>query len=128
MEVHGFTDSGCIDVTIEGVRMTVPDDPANRHRQTIAEWESEGNSIPPYVPPNPTDQPYRKSVFIRRMTDAEAETTEGVLANVPAKLRLMFNSAEYFVSDDPLFTDLQTSVGAALGTGRAAELLAVEAA
>lgn len=26
--------------------MTVPDDPANRHRQIIADWEAEGNTIP----------------------------------------------------------------------------------
>jgi hypothetical protein len=26
----------------------------NRHRRMIAEWEAEGNTIPPYVPPAPT--------------------------------------------------------------------------
>lgn len=56
MEIHGFTESGSIDVTIDGVRMMVPDDPANRHRQMIAEWEFDEdgnrvNTIPAYVPP-----------------------------------------------------------------------------
>ncbi|MFP9138693.1 hypothetical protein ACLI1C_16055 [Devosia sp. XGJD_8] len=52
MEVHGFTEQGFIDATIDDIRMTVPDDPANRHRQMIAEWEAEGNTIPAYVPPD----------------------------------------------------------------------------
>jgi hypothetical protein len=50
MEVHGYTESGSIDATIDGIRMSVPDDVANRHRQMIAEWEAEGNTIPPYAP------------------------------------------------------------------------------
>ena len=57
MEVHGFTESGAIDATIDDVRVTVPDDPANRHRQMIAEWEDEGNTIPPYVAPPEVDPP-----------------------------------------------------------------------
>jgi hypothetical protein len=70
--------------------------------------------------------PYRlyKSVFISRLTSEEAEVMEGVLAAADAKLRLMFNSVEYFVSDDPLFATLTTAVGGALGPDRAEELLA----
>ena len=51
MEVHGFTEQGFIEATIDGQRMTVPDDLGNRHRQIIAEWEAEGNTISAYVPP-----------------------------------------------------------------------------
>lgn len=53
MEVHGYTQTGAIEVTIDGILMVVPDVPDNRHRQMIAEWEAEGNMIPPYVPPIP---------------------------------------------------------------------------
>lgn len=56
MEVHGFTQSGSIEITIDGVRMTVPDDMANRHRQMVAEWEEAGNVIPPYTPPSPSSE------------------------------------------------------------------------
>src|SRR5690554_5262489 len=56
MEIHGFTEGGSIDATIAGERLSVPDDPANRHRQMIAEWEADGNTIPPYVAPEP--EPY----------------------------------------------------------------------
>lgn len=54
MEVHGFTEDGFIEATIDGVLMTVPDTMTNRHRRMIAEWEAEGNTIPPYVPPEPS--------------------------------------------------------------------------
>lgn len=69
-----------------------------------------------------------KSVFIRRLTSEEAEIMETVLAGADAKLRLMFNSVEYFVSDDPLFETLKVAVGAALGGPRADELLMPEGA
>ena len=34
-----------IRVTIDGIEMTVPQDPANRHYQAIKEWVAEGNKI-----------------------------------------------------------------------------------
>jgi hypothetical protein len=94
----------------------------------IAEWEAEGNVIPPYVPPEPPPATYRlfKSVFISRLTEQEAVAMEAVLAAADAKLRLMFNSVEYFVSDDPLFATLHTAVAAALGEARADELLTAQ--
>ncbi len=51
MDIHGYTESGSISATIDGILMTVPDDLSNRHRQMIAEWETEGNTIPAYEPP-----------------------------------------------------------------------------
>jgi hypothetical protein len=85
------------------------------------------------VPQEPEPQAYRlfKSTFIRRLVKDEekdeAAIMEGVLAQADAQLRLLFNSVEYFVSDDPLFTTLKVAVGAALGDPRADELLAPEA-
>lgn len=80
---------------------------------------------PTSLVPHP-DAPYRlyKPVFIGRLTSNEAETMEAVLAAAKAKLRLMFNSVEYFVSNDLLFTTLSDAVGTALTPLRAAELLA----
>lgn len=49
MEVHGYTQTGFIDATIDGIRMTIPDDMSNRIRQMIAVWEASGNVIPPYL-------------------------------------------------------------------------------
>lgn len=61
MEIHGFTEHGSIDATIEGARMSVPNDLSNRHRQIIAEWEAEGNTIPAYVPHTNVDQNIRNA-------------------------------------------------------------------
>lgn len=51
MEIHGYTESGSIKVTIDGQTAYVSDDLSNRHRQMIAEWEAEGNTIPAYESP-----------------------------------------------------------------------------
>jgi hypothetical protein len=51
IESAKYTSSGSIIAVIDGVQMSVPDDMANRHRQMLAEWEAEGNTIEPYVPP-----------------------------------------------------------------------------
>ena len=38
-------DTGCVTATIDGVEMSVPKAPANRHYQAIQEWVAEGNTI-----------------------------------------------------------------------------------
>lgn len=40
-----------IRVVVDGEILHVPDDLANRHRQELAVWEAEGNTIEPYSPP-----------------------------------------------------------------------------
>lgn len=40
-----------ITVEIDGKPFSVPNNPGNRHRQMLAEWEAEGNVIAPYVVP-----------------------------------------------------------------------------
>ena len=39
------TDNSSISATIDGVLMSVPLDPANRHYQAFQEWVAEGNKI-----------------------------------------------------------------------------------
>lgn len=51
MDVRGYTEDGAILVVIDGVEWTVPDDMSNSQRQTISEWEAEGNVIPLYAAP-----------------------------------------------------------------------------
>ena len=43
----GFNDigTGSIKATIDGQKLSVPKDPANRHYQAILEWVAEGNKI-----------------------------------------------------------------------------------
>lgn len=54
--VIGWTDAEqtAIRAVFNGQEMTVPDDPRNRHRAIIAEWEAEGDTIPPYQEPQKT--------------------------------------------------------------------------
>lgn len=94
-------------------------------------WQD--GQVVPCDPPKPeASGAYRlyKSVFVERMTPAEAEALEGALASETAKLRQMFNAVEYFVSDDSLFAYLHWIVASTLGSeaapdiDRADELLA----
>lgn len=91
--------------------------------EEVAAWEAEQAT---YTPPAASAYRLFKSTFIRRMTSAEADVMEGVLAQADAKLRLLFNSVEYFVSDDELFSDLRDAVASSLSEQRADELLAPE--
>lgn len=81
-------------------------------------------------PQPPTRYALYRSVFIERMEPAEAAVLEAALASAEPKLRLMFGSVEYFVSDDPLFAVLHWTVAVGLGSveepnfARADELLA----
>ena len=49
--VAQWTADGAIAAVIDGEQWVVPDDMGNRHRQMIAEWEAQGNTIEPHVPP-----------------------------------------------------------------------------
>ena len=68
MQVHGYTEFNLIEATIDGLLMTVPNDPANRHRQMIAEWEAEGNTIPAYLP-SPTPEPSDEEILAQAMRE-----------------------------------------------------------
>ena len=59
MNVIGYTESGLIRAVFDGEQgeSFVPDDMGNRHRQMIAEWEAEENTIPPFVPSPPIEAP-----------------------------------------------------------------------
>ena len=48
-----YTEQGSIKATFDGgPEMSIPDNAGNRHRQMIAEWEAEGNTIAAYVAPD----------------------------------------------------------------------------
>jgi len=82
IESARYAESGSIIAVIDGVQMTVPDDMANRHRQMIAEWEAEGNTIEPYVPPPPTLEDYERAV--QALIDATAREKNTRMAS-PAR-------------------------------------------
>ena len=128
IEVHGFTQDGMIDATIDGARLPIPDDLADHRRQMVAEWEAEGNTIPAYVPPEPVPlTKLFKSTFVRRMTASEAAAMEQVLQAEEPWLRMLYQSIEYFMLDDALVMYLHMTLENAFSGERADELLQPEA-
>lgn len=97
-----YTEYGAIRATIDGTEYFIPDDMANRHRQMIAEWEAESNTIEPYVPPPP---PVPQSVSWRQAQLAlveigKYEEVQGLLAAITdpvekLKAEIEFNSPTY---------------------------------
>ena len=71
MQIHGYTESGMIRVTVNGVEHHVPDTEVDRQRWGIAAWQAEGNTIPAYAPPAPTAD------------DVKAEAMRRILALCP---------------------------------------------
>lgn len=81
MNVIGYTESGSIRVIFEGDENegTVPDDMRNRHRRMIAEWEAEGNTIPPYAPSAPAVSRYEEAIqSLVDQTAREKQFRDGV--------------------------------------------------
>lgn len=80
MQVHGYTSSGYIWVTIDDVNMYIPDDPSNPDRQMIAEWEAEGNTITPFVPTAPVEAPLtlHDIASVRLLVDQDTWEVTGV--------------------------------------------------
>lgn len=85
MNVIGFTQRGAIEAEVDGVLWVIPDDPANRHRQMIMEWEAKGNTIPAYEPPEQileqdTRSPTEKLVqFLQANPDVAVLIKEGTM-------------------------------------------------
>jgi hypothetical protein len=132
MEIHGYTQTGSIEATIGGVRMAIPDDMANRHRQMIAEWEEAGNTIPAFEPP---PEPVPESISDRQffhilavdglITEAEALAAvktgdapaafEAFIASLPEadrfSARMLLEGATTFRRDHPLTAAFGTMHG-----------------
>lgn len=118
MEIHGYTETGSIDATIDGLRMTVPNDMANRHRQMVAEWEAAGNTIPAYVAPEAPIPPLPRLRFWLAAAEAGV-TIEGVRARVAAipdpiersRATAFVEFAEVYRRDDPLLIAMAEAEG-----------------
>lgn len=113
MEVHGYTEDGCINATIDGIHIIVPNVPSNRHRKMISEWEAQGNTIPAYEAPS---TPLPTVVSMRRARLAMLQA--GILDNVTAAVEQAGAAAqiewEYAVEirrDHPLIATLASGLG-----------------
>lgn len=109
LEIHGFTVHGTIDATIDGVRCTVPNDPTNRHRQMIAEWEAEGNTIPSTNIPTETFAEAKEALF-EKLSNIRFQHEVGgtIFQNVPLKTdresTAIITAAYITALGDPEFT------------------------
>lgn len=105
IEIAQFTDDGAIRAIIDGVELFIPDDLSNRHRQIIAEWEAEGNTIAPYVePPAPPVYPQFTALqMLDLFTEAEQLAVVEATMSVPA-VKLWYDrmiAATFVTYEDP---------------------------
>lgn len=118
MDIHGYTASGSIDATIDGIRMIVPDDMSNRHRQMIAEWEAQGNTIPAYVPPPEPfkDIPRPSFLFMMAKMGISETQVEGLIDQMPEGdtrdlALIVFKNQQTFKRDNSLLNTLTAAAG-----------------
>lgn len=126
IEVIGYIGPGVIEAVIDGERAAVPDDMSNRHRRMIAEWEAQGNTIPPYEAP---DEPEPVTILYpadlwRRVTDDEAALIVGAMDQQPLRVRKIFETAQVYRSDDEMWSLLHDAAVTLFGEERAAVILA----
>lgn len=113
VESAKYTESGSIIAVIDGVEMTVPDDMGNRHRQMIAEWEAQGNTIEPYVPP-PPQVPAAVSMFQARavlMAHGLYDTVDAALKAAGGVHLLAWEYATEVRRNSPLVADMARQLG-----------------
>ncbi|WP_235916873.1 hypothetical protein [Brucella anthropi] len=96
--------------------------------QRIALWQSPDGTLTTPPPPEPVESP---SVVVipsvslwERLTEAEAEQVNAVMATQPFRTRQIFLTANTFRSDHELWPLLQQMAIELFGEVRAAELLA----
>lgn len=121
-----FTNEGSIIAIIDNQEMTVPNDMENRHRIMLADWESAGNVIEPYMPEPeaPTVISIPAVTFWERTTEAEGTAIETMLNQQPFRVRQIFMTAQSYRSDHELWPLLQNAAVQLFGELRAGELLA----
>ena len=107
MQIHGYTSGGSIDATIDGQRWSIPDESTNRHRQMIAEWEAEGNTIPPYPTASFADLKAAKLAALEQKR-WEVETGGMMFNGMPAPThrdaRSVVTAAYIRATEDPAYT------------------------
>ncbi|TCR07363.1 DUF4376 domain-containing protein [Neorhizobium sp. JUb45] len=104
MNVIGYTESGLIRVMFEGEdgENIVPEDMGNRHRQMIAEWEAEGNTIPPYAPPAIDLNTYTATKRWER--EVGGIVVGGLDVATDDRSKIMISGARMKADKDPAFT------------------------
>ena len=118
IESARYTKSGSIIAVIDGVQMSVPDDMANRHRQMLVEWEAEGNTIEPYVPPPSPLAPLTRRQLRLGLLQAGITTAdvEAAIAAIPdpmdrAVAEIEWADATIYERSHPLIDQIGSALG-----------------
>jgi len=104
---------GNVLATIGGAVYTVPDDPANRHRQELDAWVAAGGVITPYVAP-PTPIPTSVAPYQARRALNAAGLRSAVEAAVAAASYDVQDAWEYALvveRSSPMIAALAASLG-----------------
>lgn len=104
MEVHGYTETGSIRATIDGVEWTIPDDVSNNFRRMISIWEGEGNTIPPYIKP---EEPVPDVVSARQFKlqlhyDGLLDSVAAWVSSQELPIQIAYNNSGTFVRSEPM--------------------------
>lgn len=117
MQVLGFNEFGSIQIELDGVQMSVPDDPSNRHRVMIAEWEAAGNTIPAYEPAPVMLAPLtRRQLRLGLLANGITTThVEAAIAAIPdamdrAVAEIEWADASTYKRDHPLIEQVGTAL------------------
>lgn len=78
---------------------------------------------PPLPPPTPSSITYKADIW-RRCSESEAEILDAALEQAPSRLRRLFDGVAYLDTADPDYPMIRDAISAALGSQRAAEILA----
>ena len=108
-------DNTSIRAVIDGLTLSVPTDPANRHYAAIQEWVSAGNSIAPYVEPDP-GVPQSVERLQARLALIAAGLWDGVTAYFDDPLRTaediaFWEDARIWKRDNPIIVSAGTALG-----------------
>lgn len=108
-----YTEGGSILAIIDGDEYSVPDDMENRHRQMLADWEADGNTIAAYVAP-PAPIPQIVSRFQARAALYGAgllPSVETAIAAADPLVQMAWVDAQEFRRDSPTILAMAGALG-----------------
>mgnify|MGYP000373699522 CR=1 FL=1 len=106
---HG-EDGATILATVDGIAMSIPNDPANRHRQALADWIAAGGIVTADEAPAERRR-VPKSTIIARLTDEELDAA---LALMTTRQKERWRAPDHPAVDvdDPELLAVLAAVGA----------------
>ena len=98
--------------SIGGVEMTIPADPANRHRQALATWIEAGGIVAPFEPPAERRLVPKRLIVDRLEAAGLLVAARAALDAAPLYDRERWNARESIYADDPTALALLAAIGA----------------